>query len=211
MNSSEACRKCRQVGEKLFLKGTKCRTAKCPLEHRGTIPGEHSKKIGARKLSEYGRQLREKQKVKLLYGVLERQFRRFFEMATRRKGVTGENLLSLLEKRLDNVVYRLKMAFSRKQARQMIIHGFINVNGRRVVSPSFLVREGDVITLSDKILNNKLFMTAVVDKRLNMGVKVPEWLELQKKEYKGVILRDPIRTDITDPIEEHLIVELYSK
>ncbi|MFH1643999.1 MAG: 30S ribosomal protein S4 [bacterium] len=210
-NSIEACRKCRQVGEKLFLKGTKCRTAKCPIENRLTSPGQHGKKAGTKKLSEYGKQLREKQKVKMMYGSLERQFRRFFDIAVKQKGVTGEVLLSLLERRLDNVVYRLKMAFSRRQARQMIVHGSVLVNGKIVTSPSSVVKQNDVISLSEKVLNNKEFMSKVVDKRINMGIRVPEWLELNKKEYKGVILRDPEKMDIAAPIEEHLIVELYSK
>ena len=206
-----ACKKCRQVGEKLHLKGTKCRTAKCPLEVRPTTPGQHGKKIGTKKISEYGKQLREKQKVKLMYGVLEGQFRRFFSLAAKQKGVTGEILLSLLERRLDNVLYRLKMSFSRKQARQMIVHGDVLVNGKRVTTPSYITKENDVVSLSEKILNNSVFMASVINKRINMGIRVPEWLELQKKDYKGIILRDPERSDITAPIEEHLIVELYSK
>ena len=210
-NGSQACKKCRQVGEKLFLKGTKCRTAKCPLEVRPTTPGQHGKKFGAKKLSEYGKQLREKQKIKLMYGVLEKPFKRFFDRASKQKGVTGETLLSLLERRLDNVLFRLKMAFSRVQARQMIVHGNVTVNGKRVSSPSYTTKIGDEISLSEKTLNNKIFMANVVDKRINMGIKVPEWLELEKKEHKGVILREPIRSDVTAPIEEHLVVELYSK
>lgn len=206
-----ACRKCRQVGEKLFLKGTKCRTPKCPLEGHATTPGQHGRKPGSKKVSEYGKQLREKQKVKLMYGVLEKQFRRFFELAVKQKGVTGEILLSLLERRLDNVLYRLKMSFSRRQARQMIVHGDILVNGKKVSSPAYVVKENDVISLSEKVLNNKVFMATVIDKRINMGIRVPEWLELKKAEYKGIILRDPERNDIVVPIEEHLIVELYSK
>ncbi len=210
-SGSAVCRKCRRVGEKLFLKGARCRTAKCPIEKKTSSPGQHGKKVGLKKLSEYGKQLSEKQKVKIMYGVLERQFRCFFTRASKLKGATGENLLSLLECRLDNVLFRLKMAFSRVQARQLITHGHININGKRVKSPSYLVKEGDVITLSESTLKNKTFVESVIDKRMGIGVKVPEWLELEKKERKGVILRLPIRSDITVSVEEHLIVELYSK
>ena len=205
------CRRCRQAGEKLFLKGSKCRTAKCPMEKKSSSPGQHGKKAAVKKLSEYGKQLREKQKVKLMYGVLEKQFRRFFAMASKHKGASGENLLSLLERRLDNVLFRLKMAFSRDQARQLIVHGHININNKRVKSPSSLVKENDIISLSESTLNNKQFIEGVIDKRMNIGIKVPEWLELQKKERSGVVLRLPERSDVTVPIEEHLIVELYSK
>lgn len=205
------CRKCRQAGEKLFLKGARCRTGKCAIEGKALSPGQHGKKSSARKLSEYGKQLREKQKVKLMYGVLERQFRRFFGIAAKHKGATGENLLSVLERRLDNVLFRLKMAFSREQSRQLIVHGHINVNGKKVKSPSFLINVGDEISLSDSTLKRKDFVEGVIDKRMNIGVKVPEWLELQKLERKGVVLRLPVRSDVTVPIEEHLIVELYSK
>ena len=205
------CRKCRRAGEKLFLKGSKCRTAKCPMERRGTTPGQHPKKQGMLKLSEYGKQLSEKQKVKLMYGSLEKQFRRFFEKASNLKGATGENLLSLLERRLDNVVFRLKMSYSKEQARQFVVHGHISVNGRRVSSPSYLLNEGDVITLSETTLKNKVFVEGVIDKRMNIGIKLPEWLELDKGQRKGTLLRLPVRSDITAPIQERLIVELYSK
>jgi small subunit ribosomal protein S4 len=205
------CRKCRQVGEKLFLKGARCRTAKCAMEGRSSAPGQHGKRVGAKKLSEYGKQLQEKQKVKMLYGLLERQFRRFFEKASKAKGATGENLLSLLECRLDNVLFRLKMAFSRSQARQMIVHGHVNVNGKRVKSPSFIIKESDVITLASGTEKKTQFLSLVVDKRMNIGIKVPEWLELDKKERKGTVLRLPVRSDVSVQIEEHLIVELYSK
>lgn len=205
------CSRCRQSGEKLYLKGAKCRTAKCTLENRATAPGQHARRIGTKKLTEYGKQLDAKQKVKLMYGVRERQFKRFFELASKTSGVTGETLLSLLERRLDNVVFRLKMAISRTQARQLTVHGHINVNGKRVKSPSFLVKEGDVVTLSDATLKNAAFVEGVVDKRMAIGVKVPEWLELNKKDRKGVVIRLPIRADVTAAIEEHLIVELYSK
>ncbi len=210
-SNSGVCRNCRQVGEKLFLKGSRCRTAKCAIESRATHPGQHGKKLGTKKLSEYGKQLQEKQKVKMMYGVLERQFVRFFDKASKLKGTTGDNLLSLLERRLDNVLFRLKMVFSRVQARQLIVHGHIDLNGKRVKSPSYIVKEGDVITLCPISEKNTKLINFVVDKRMNIGIKVPEWLELQKTERKGIVLRLPIRTDVTVPVEEHLIVELYSK
>ena len=210
-SQTAACRLCRQAEEKLFLKGARCRTAKCAMEKRSTLPGQHGRRFGGKKLSEYGKQLREKQKVKIMYGVRERQFRRFFDLASKQKGVTGEILLSLLERRLDNVLFRLKMAFSRDQARQMIVHGHVLVNGGRVGSPSYIAKEQDVISLSQQTLGSKEFLQNVIDKRLAMGIKTPEWLELQKDERKGVVLRLPIRSDVTVPIEEHLIVELYSK
>lgn len=164
-----------------------------------------------RKMSEYGRQLFEKQKVKRMYGVRERQFKRFFGLAVKKEGAPGENLLSFLERRLDNTLYRLKMATSRKQARQMVVHGHVCVNERKVHSPAYLVSTNDVISLRDKTLERKAFLEQVVDKRLKMGIKVPEWLELDKGTRCGRILRDPVRTDIQVPIEEHLIVELFSK
>lgn len=164
-----------------------------------------------RKLSEYGKQLVEKQKVKHMYGVREKQFRRFFALATQQEGVPGEMLLSLLERRLDNTIYRLKLAASRAQARQIIVHGHVQVNNRKVLSPSYIVTIGDEISLTANVFNKQAFMEQVIDKRLNLGIKVPEWLELNKKDHKGVVLRDPVRSDIQALIEEHLIVELYSK
>lgn len=164
-----------------------------------------------RKMSEYGKQLYEKQRVKRMYGMRERQFRRFFDIAVHTEGAPGENLLSLLERRLDNTVYRLKMATSRIQARQMVIHGHVYVNGKKVHSASYFVSPNDVITLSDRVLKKPVFIEQVVDKRMKMGIKVPEWLELNKQDHKGIVVRTPIRADIKVPIEEHLIVELYSK
>ena len=164
-----------------------------------------------RKLSEYGKQLQEKQKVKNMYGLRERQFRRFFTLAVRSKGAPGDNLLSLLERRLDNVLYKLKLSTTRRQARQVIVHGHVLVNGRKVYSPSFLVSVNDLVSLAGVALEKKGFVEQVIDKRLNMGVKVPEWLELMKNDRQGRILRMPVRADIQVPIEEHLIVELYSK
>jgi len=205
------CSKCRQAGEKLYLKGAKCRSPKCTLENRPTGPGQHGRRVGTKKLSEYGKQLEEKQKVKLMYGVLERQFKRFFDVASKQHGVTGENLLTMLERRLDNVVFRLKMSVSRIQSRQLIVHGHVSVNGKKVDIPSYLVGAGDVVGLTAATLENKTFVENVVDKRMAMGIKVPEWLDLQKKERQGVVIRLPLRADITTPIAEHLIVELYSK
>lgn len=165
-----------------------------------------------RKLSEYGKQLEEKQKVKRLYGVREQQFRRFFKNAAQtREGAPGENLLSLLERRLDNTLYRLKMATTRSQARQVIVHGHVLVDGKKVYSPSYLVSVGEVITLAPNVTEKKGFLEQVIDKRLNIGIKVPEWLELDKHNHLGRVLRVPVRSDIQVPIEEHLIVELYSK
>ncbi len=165
-----------------------------------------------RKLSEYGKQLQEKQKVKEMYGMREKQFHRFFSNALKQQqGAPGENLLSLLERRLDNVIYRLKLSVTRRQARQIIAHGHVLVNGGRVYSPSFLVQVGDVVSLADNVVEKAKFVEQVIDKRLNIGIKVPEWLELNKKDRKGQVLRYPVRADIQVPIEEHLIVEMYSK
>lgn len=163
------------------------------------------------KKSEYGVQLYEKQKVRRMYGVLEHQFKRFFNIAIHSQGAPGANLLSLLERRLDNVLYRLKLAISRPQARQNIVHGHILVNGKKVYSPSYLVDVDDIISISPNTLEKKTFVETAIDKRLNVGIKVPEWLELNKADRTGRILRLPVRSDIQVPIEEHLIVELYSK
>lgn len=172
---------------------------------------EKSTKQPVRKMSEYGKQLFEKQKVKHMYGMRERQFRRFFEIALRSVGAPGETLLSMLECRLDNVVYRLKMATSRAQARQIIVHGHVFVNGRRVSSPSYMVAIDDIVSLDPSVTKKEHFLENVIDKRLKIGVKVPEWLELDKQARTGKMVRVPVRTDIQTPIEEHLIVELYSK
>lgn len=164
-----------------------------------------------KKMSEYGKQLFEKQKVKRIYGLRERQFKRFFELAVRAEGAPGDNLLSMLERRIDNVVYRLKMAVTREQARQIVVHGHILVNGSKVTSPSYFVSPGDVVSLHERSDKKEKFLEQVVDKRLKMGIKTPEWLEIQKTERSGTVLRMPVRSDIQLPIEEHLIVELYSK
>lgn len=165
----------------------------------------------SRKMSEYGKQLHEKQKVKEMYGMREKQFRRFFSIAARKKGATGETLLSLLERRLDNVVFRLKFATTRTQARQIVSHGHVYVNGKKVHTASYLVDTNDVISLKPAVFEKKVFVEQVINKRLATAAKVPEWLELNKAEYKGNVLRYPVRADIQVPIEEHLIVELYSK
>jgi len=169
-------------------------------------------KAPRQKLSEYGRQLQEKQKVKEMYGLRERQFKRFFAVASKQQeGGPGENLLRLLERRLDNVIYRLKMATTRTQARQIITHGHILVNGKKIYSPSYLVALYDVVTLSERVNTLTTFLADVIEKRMKVGIKVPEWLELDKKERVGKVLRLPVRADVQVPIEEHLIVELYSK
>ena len=186
--------------------------AKVDIEKKSKSGGAEQTQKRAKKLSEYGKQLQEKQKVKGEYGVREKQFKRFFKIAIKsREGVPGENLLSLLERRLDNTLYRLKMATTRAQARQVIVHGHVMVNGRKVSSPSYLVSINDEISFAPTALNKEVFVEQVVDKRIKIGIKVPEWLELDKKERKGRVLRYPVRTDIQMPIEEHLIVELYSK
>ncbi|MGC8763163.1 MAG: 30S ribosomal protein S4 [Acidobacteriota bacterium] len=200
------CRLCRREGVKLFLKGDRCFKEKCAIEKRNTPPGQHARRRG--KVKGYGLQLREKQKVKRIYGVLERQFRNTFHEADRLRGVTGENLLALLEKRLDNVVFRLGFASSRKQARQWVSHGHIRVNGRRVTVPNFRVKAGDEVTLSPDLAKN-VFLQAAVESSSGRGV--PEWLRLDAENLKGSVVREPQRTDVTYPIEEQLIVELYSK
>jgi len=165
-----------------------------------------------RKLSEYGKQSAEKQKVKNMYGLREKQFKCFFaKAANTRIGAPGENLLSLLERRLDNVVYKLKLATTRTQARQIVTHGHVLVNGKKVYSPSFLVSPEDVVSLSERVAKMETFLKDVIEKRMKVGIKVPEWLELDKKDRFGRVLRLPVRADVQVPIEEHLIVELYSK
>ncbi len=177
----------------------------------GTRAEQKAVRASSKKLSEYGKQLLEKQKVKKMYGLREKQFRRFFREASRQQGAPGENLLSLLEQRLDNIIYRLKLAVTRRQARQIVVHGHILVNGKRVYSPSSLVHVGDTVSFVDNVASKTQFVEQVIDKRLNIGIKVPEWLELNKQDRKGQVLRRPVRSDIQVPIEEHMIVELYSK
>ena len=199
------CRLCRREGMKLFLKGTRCFTDKCAIERRNYPPGQHGLNRG--KLTPFGVQLREKQKAKRIYGVLESQFRRYFQWAEREKGVTGETLLRLLELRLDNVVHRLGFAASRRESRQMVAHGHFQVNGRKVSVPSFLLKVADRIELR---ATSK--MAARVDDNLNAGRnQVPQWLEVDPGAKRGVVRSLPLREDIQIPVAEQLIVELYSK
>jgi small subunit ribosomal protein S4 len=190
----------------LFLKGERCYTDKCAIKRRNYPPGQHGQ--GRTKVSDYGVQLREKQKVRRIYGILEKQFRTYFDKAERMKGVTGENLLILLERRLDNLVYRLGFASSRIEARQLVKHGHFTMNGRKVNIPSILVKSGDVIELREK--SRKIIrITDSLDSVVRRGI--PQWLELDKDAFKGVLKSLPVREDITMPIQEQLIVELYSK
>lgn len=200
------CRLCRREGQKLFLKGERCYSTKCAMEKRNYAPGQHGQ--SRKKLSEYGTQLREKQKAKRFYGLQETQFRNLFEKAAKKKGITGENMLILLETRLDNVVFRLGLASSRKEARQLINHGHFLVNGKKVNIPSYLVKKEDVIQLRDKSKT-----VQVINDALGAVVRrgVPQWMSLDKDSLKGVISGMPAREDITIPIQEQLIVELYSK
>ncbi len=200
------CRLCRREGQKLFLKGDRCYTDKCALTRRTYAPGMHGQ--GRSKASEYGLQLREKQKAKRYYGVLERQFRGYFEMAQKRKGKTGEILLSILETRLDNVVYRLGFAMSRAEARQLVRHGHFTVNGRKVNIPSFLVKPGMVISLKESSRSIDKFKTSM---EANSFRQPPKWLEYDAANFVAKVAALPAREDIDLPIEEQLIVELYSK
>ncbi len=200
------CKLCRREGMKLFLKGERCLSDKCAFERRSYGPGQHGQR--QRKQTEYGLRLREKQKVKRLYGLLEKQFRNYYHQAARQKGITGENLLRLLERRLDNVVYRLGLAHSRKQARQLVRHNHLLVNDRRVNIPSFIVNQGDKVAVKEKSRKLEAFLTALerVDAR-----GVPAWLEIDREQARGVVLNLPAREDIDQDIQEQLIIELYSK
>ena len=198
------CRLCRREGCKLFLKGDRCISPKCAMEKRPVVPGQHG--LGRKKVTEYGTQLREKQKVKRAYGLLEKQFRGYYEMATRMKGVVGENMLSLLERRLDNVVYRLGIGDSRSESRQIVNHGHILVNGKKVNIPSYLVKVGDEISVLDSSKSSPKF--AVLK---DMKIVVPKWLEFNTNTMVGKIHALPRRDDIDLNIQEHMIVELYSR
>ena len=200
------CRQCRREGQKLFLKGDRCYTEKCAMNNRAFAPGQHGQ--GRSKASEYGSQLREKQKAKRFYGVLESQFRSYFELADRRQGQTGENLLSILECRLDNVVYRLGFAMSRAEARQLVSHGHFTVNGKKVNIPSYLVKPGMVITLKESSRDLEKIKASV---EANAFRQPPKWLEYDAQNLVAKVVAVPERDDIDLPIEEHLIVELYSK
>lgn len=201
------CRHCRRENLKLYLKGDRCYSDKCAFDRRSYPPGQHGERRG-RKISDYGIQLREKQKVKRMYGLSEKQFHLFFKRAERRKGATGTNLLALLERRLDNVIYRLGFANSRAQGRQFVLHNHFLVNGKKVNIPSFLVKIGDAIEVKEK--SKKV---AAISDSMEAVVRrgIPQWLELEKEQNKGVVNGFPVREDLTMPIQEQLIVELYSK
>lgn len=200
------CRRCRREGEKLFLKGDRCYTDKCGLERRRYAPGLHRQDSG--KLSDYSLQLREKQKVKQIYGIMERQFKRYFYIAQRMKGVTGSNLLQLLERRLDNVVYRSGFASDRRQARQLVTHGHFRVNGRKVNIPSYLVRPGDIIEPKESSKNLTVVQESI-SKAEHRGF--PPWVEMDVKNLRGKLLYLPSREEIALPVQEQLVVELYSR
>lgn len=198
------CRLCRREGQKLFLKGERCYSSKCAIEKRNFPPGQHGQ--GRKKVSDYGLQLREKQKAKRFYGLQETQFRNLFDKAARKKGITGENLLILLETRMDNVVFRLGFASSRKEARQLVTHGHFTVNGKKVRIPSYTVKAGDVIKVKEKSTNSPKFKEIK-----DMTITVPSWMTVDVEKLEGKVVAIPARADIDTPVAEHLIVELYSK
>jgi small subunit ribosomal protein S4 len=200
------CRLCRREGQKLFLKGERCYTDKCAIERRNYPPGEHGQ--ARPKFSEYSIQLREKQKLRRIYGILEAQFRRYFVMADRSKGVTGETLLQLLERRLDNIVYRIGFSTSRTEARQLVRHGHFRVNGRKVDIPSYLVRAGDIVTVREKSQKVTRIQEAL---ELARRRGVPDWIEVTPEQWSGRVKALPTRQDLTMPVNEKLVVELYSK
>ncbi|HOC08636.1 MAG: 30S ribosomal protein S4 [Clostridiales bacterium] len=199
------CRLCRREGMKLYLKGDRCYSDKCAIDRRSYVPGQHGQ--GRKKVSGYGIQLREKQKAKRYYGVMESQFRKYFNMAERMKGVTGENLLSILESRLDNLVYRIGLAESRKEARQLVRHGHFLVNGKKVDIPSYLVKVGDVVEVKESSRSSEKFKGLVEN---NQRV-APDWLEVDMEKMRARVVGVPKKEHIDIPIEEHLIVELYSR
>lgn len=198
------CRLCRREGQKLFLKGERCYSPKCAIERRNYAPGQHGQ--NRKKMSDYGTQLREKQKTKRFYGMQETQFRNLFDKASRKKGITGENLLILLESRLDNVVFRLGFASSRKEARQLVTHNHFTVNGKKVNIPSYEVKAGDVIKVKEKSTNSPKFKEVK-----EMSITVPSWLTVDVEKLEGKVVSLPTRSEIDTPVAEHLIVELYSK
>jgi small subunit ribosomal protein S4 len=204
--TDSVCRLCRREGLKLFLKGERCYTDKCAIERRNYPPGDHGQ--GRVRFSEYAIQLREKQKVKRMYGLLERQFRRYFEMAERSREITGEALLVLLERRLDNMVYRMGFATSRAEARQLVRHGHFAVNGRRVNIPSFLLKPGHVVTVRERSRTLARIQEALAQAERR---GTPEWLEIDREAFTGRVKALPNRADLTMPINEKLVVELYSK
>ncbi len=198
------CRQCRREGCKLFLKGERCTSKKCAMERRPVVPGQHG--AARKRVTQYGTQLREKQKVKRAYGVLEKQFREYYEEAERMKGVTGENMLSLIERRLDNVVYRMGIGSSRSESRQIVNHGHITVNGKRVNIPSYSVKVGDVIAIKENKRDLEMFKALK-----GMKIVMPKWLEFNSEKLEGKVLALPKREDIDLNIQEHLIIELYSR
>lgn len=204
--TAAVCRLCRREGQKLFLKGDRCYTGKCAIDRRTYAPGQHGQ--ARKKMSEYGLQLREKQKVRRYYGVLEGQFAKYFEMASKAKGVTGENLLSILESRIDNVVFRAGFAMSRPEARQLVRHGHFTVNGKKVNIPSYLVKAGDVVAIGEKSRGSEK-IKAVVE--ACSARPKPEWLSVNADTLEAKVINLPTREQIDAPIEEHLIVEFYSK
>lgn len=201
------CRMCRREGTKLFLKGERCLTDKCPVTRRGTAPGQHGA-AQVKKGKEYYMQLREKQKAKRYYGVLEKQFRAYYEMAAKKEGQTGENLLCLLERRFDNVVYRMGLAESRKEARQLVLHSHFTINGKKADIPSIIVKKGDVIALSDSSRDSEKIKSLL---ELMDNKVFPSWLDVDKANAKATVANLPTREDVDFPFQEHLIVELYSK
>lgn len=200
------CRLCRREGDKLNLKGNRCNTEKCSIERRKYAPGQHGQSKG--KISDYGTQLREKQKARRIYGVMERQFRNYFEKASSMKGVTGEILLQFLERRLDNVVYRMGFAINRREARQLVRHGHFKVNGKRVSIPSYLIKAGDMVEVKDE---SKSLSAITESIQIAEHRGFPEWIEIKTDELKGKVLRVPSREEMSIPVQEQLIVELYSK
>ncbi len=204
--SGSVCRLCRREGAKLYLKGDRCYTGKCAIDKRGYAPGQHGQ--GRKKISGYGIQLREKQKARRIYGILEKQFRNYFKKAESQKGITGENLLKLLERRLDNVIYRLGLAGSRPEARALVLHGHFIVNGHKVNIPSFLTKVGDIIEVRDKSRDNNR-IKELADQAARKTP--PAWLEVNADQFTGKVVAVPTREEIDVPIEEHLIVELYSR
>ena len=200
------CRQCRREGCKLYLKGERCTTKKCAMERRPVIPGQHGNSKRRVAFSEYGTQLREKQKVKRTYGILEKQFREYYENARKKEGATGAQMLIAIEQRLDNVVYRMGIGRSRKQARQIVNHGLITVNGKRVDIPSYSIRVGDVVAIKENKQDNEMFKDLKGSK-----IVMPKWLEFDTNTLSGKILSLPTREDIDADIKEQLIVELYSR
>ncbi|OJU16128.1 MAG: 30S ribosomal protein S4 [Clostridiales bacterium 43-6] len=200
------CRQCRREGQKLFLKGERCYSAKCGITRRTYAPGQHGQ--GRKKISEYGLQFRTKQKAKHYYGVLEKQFHHYFEMAENKQGITGENLLKLLESRLDNVAYRLGWASSRPEARQLVVHGHFTVNGKKVNIPSYLLKAGDVISIKEKSRQSEKFKSVLEG---SGGRPVPKWLDKNASTAEAKVINLPARDEIDFEVEEHLIVEYYSK